>query len=307
MALRGGKTLVANLLDLLSITPHPDLLGVRTNEQLVEDVITEILDPNGQVNQGLAGTCSPTSIQTLLITVNPAEYARLQVGLLSSTASAVLANGSTVTVPPTIFQAPLYLPHGGNTGFVARTDSELAFQAAILRYGQGTRFPALTGTPQANAKAFLAVINGGLNSQETKRALDGIFNVNFTTRYIPQSGLLADIAAQPGIRTNFLTDLPGRQQQMILAVYWGAPYGNPSPPGGGHAVMAVRRDQPSGRVFYKNPQYAGSAPVPGIAQGATGTNPPRRWEDPTQALESISEADLTTWIKGYWVPDTAII
>lgn len=307
VALRGGKTLVGNLLDLLTITPHPDLLGVRTSEQLVDDVITEILDPNGQLNQGMAGTCSPTSIQTLLITVNPAEYARLMTGLLSAQASAVLANGTTVMVPPTIFQAPLYLPHGGNQAFVARTDSELAFQAAILRFGQGTRFPALAGTPQANAQAFLAVINGGFTAAETKRALDGIFGVNFTTNYIPQTSLAADQTAQPGIRTGFLRDLPGRQQQMILSVYWGAPYATPSPPGGGHVVMAVRRDQAVGRVFYKNPQYAGSAPVPGIVQGANGTNPPRRWEDPTQALESITEGDLSTWIKGYWVPDTAII
>ena len=72
-------------------------------------------------------------------------------------------------------------------------------------------------------------------------------------------------------------------------------------------VLALRRDQGASRVFYKNPQYPGSHPPSWIIQGANGANPPRRWEDPTQALESIGETDLVTWIKGYWAPDTAII
>jgi hypothetical protein len=87
---------------------------------------------------------------------------------------------------------------------------------------------------------------------------------------------------------------------MILAVYWAAPYAN------GHAVMAVRDESSSSRVFFKNPQYPGSNPSPGIAQGGTGSNPPRQFEDPTQSLESITHSDLGTWVKGYWIPDTAI-
>jgi len=307
MALRGGKTLAELLADLLRITPHQDLLGVLSKEQLLDDVITEILDPNGQVNQGAAGTCSPTSIQTLLITVNPAEYARLQVGLLSSSGSVALANGDTVSVPPAIYQAARYASGISGQAFLVRTNSELAFQAAILKYGQGSRFPALTGTPQNVNAIFQATINGGFTVDETKHALDGIFNVNFTSHYIPSAAAQATIqAAQPGIKDGFLTDLPGRQQQMILSVFWGAPYGAP-PNGGGHVVLALRRDQGASRVFYKNPQYPGSHPPSWIIQGANGANPPRRWEDPTQALESIGETDLVTWIKGYWAPDTAII
>src|SRR4029079_5289983 len=53
--LRGGQTLVQNLLALLDISPHPDLLTATSKEHLLDDVITEILDPNGQVNQGAAG------------------------------------------------------------------------------------------------------------------------------------------------------------------------------------------------------------------------------------------------------------
>jgi hypothetical protein len=68
--------------------------------------------------------------------------------------------------------------------------------------------------------------------------------------------------------------------------------------------MAVRRD--NGRLFHKNPQDAGSNPQPGIVSGGLRTNPPRRFEDPTQSLESISEADLAT-CKGYWIPGSVIL
>jgi len=299
--LRGGKTLVENLLALLSIDPHPDLVGVISKEQLLDSVITEILDPNGQVNQGAAGTCSPTSLQTLLITINPAEYARLQVGWLSSAGRATLANGSVADVPTGILRIANYANVAGSP-FLVRTFSELAFQASILKFAQAGNFPALTGNPQSINQIFQATITGGLASNETKRALDALFNVNFSLHYINLPAASTDpgwLSAQRAIRDGFVQDLTGRQQQMILATFWGQPYQN------GHAVLAVRRD--GGRIIFKNPQYAGSHPFPGTTAGGLDTNPPRRYEDPSQSLESITEADLATWIKGYWVPDTALI
>lgn len=298
--LRGGKTLVENLLALLFISPHPDLVNVTTKEQLLDDVITEILDPNGQVNQGAAGTCSPTSLQTLVITINPSEYVRLQNGWLSSSGRATLPNGAAADVPASVLRIANYANVAGQP-FLMRTFSELAFQASILKYAQGASFPAFTGTAQNINQIFQATIAGGLTSDQTKRALDGIFNVNFTTHYISlpiNSGNAGWVATQRAIRDGVVSDLPARQQQMLMATFWSQPYQF------GHVVMAVRRD--SSRIFFKNPQYPGSNPGPGIAQGGNGTNPPRRYDDPTQSMESISESDLATWIKGYWVPDTVI-
>lgn len=301
--LRNGKTLVENLLSLLDIVPHPDLAKVTSKEQLLDHVITEILDPNGQINQGAAGTCSPTSLQTLLITINPAEYARLQNGLLSATGQATLSNNAVAEVPAGVLRAANQATVPGQP-FLTRTYSELVFQTSILKYAQGSNFPAFTGTPQNINQILQATITGGLASTETKRALEGIFNTNFTMRYIslPSQPTNAGwVAAQRAIRDGLVSDLPGRQQQMLMAMYWSQPYNF------GHMVMAVRREAGSGRIFFKNPQYPGSNPAPGIAQGGTANNPPRRYEDPTQALESVSEADLATWIKGYWIPERALI
>jgi hypothetical protein len=297
--LRGSRPLVENLLALLGVTPHPDIT-ITSQEQLLDDVITEILDPNGQVNQGDAGTCSPTSMQTLMIMVNPAEYARLQLGLLSTAGSAQLSNGSRVTIPPAILQLTRY-PLAPTDPFYVRTYSELAFQAAILKYAQGSRFPtydpsAPPNSPNSLKQVFQTTIKGGLGSNETKRGLDGLFNVNFTIHYVPFTSNTATQAAQPAILRSFLQNLPQAQQPLPLAMFWSQPYNF------GHAVLAIRRD--NARVFFKNPQYAGSQAR--AAAGSTANNPPRRYEDPSGTLESVSESDLQTWIKGYWVPDHAI-
>ncbi len=300
---RNNKTLVENLLSLLDITPHPDLLKVISKEQLLDHVIVEILDPNGQVNQGAAGTCSPTSLQTLLITINPSEYARLQNGLLSASGSATLGNNDVMDVPVGILQASHYASVAGQP-FLMRTYSELAFQTALLKYAKGSNFPAFTGTPQNINQIFQATISGGLQSSETERALEGIFDTRFTTHYITfpsQSTNPSWLAAQRTIGDGLISSLPANQQQLLMAMYWSQPYNY------GHVVMAVRHEASSGRVFFKNPQYPGSNPPAGIAQGGTANNPPRRYDDPSQSIESLSDADLSTWIKGYWVPERSLI
>lgn len=299
--LRGGKTLAQNLVDLSLITPHPHLVNVFAKEHLLDDVIREVLDPNGQVNQGAAGTCSPTSLQTLLITVNPSEYTRLQTGWLSASGQATLANGGTTSVPADILLIAGAASKAG-AAFLMRTYSELVFQSAILKYAIGAAFPTFTGTAQNILTVFNATINNGLASDQTKRALDGIFNVNFTTHYIalPSDPTNAAwVTAQTVIRDGLVHDLPGGQQHMLFAMFWSKPYDF------GHVVMGVRHD--GGSIFFKNPQYPGSHPTPGIVKGGNGTNPPRRYEDPSESLESIRDADLATWMKGYWVPDKAIL
>jgi hypothetical protein len=215
-----------------------------------------------------------------MITINPAEYARLQLGWLSSAGRATLANGSVADVPVGILKIANYANVAGRP-FLVRTFSELAFQAAMLKYAQAGRFPAFTGTPQNINDIFQATINTGLASDETKRALDALFNVNFTTRYVslPSNPTNAAwVGAQRAIRDGLVQDLPLRQQQMVFAMYWSQPYDS------GHVVMGVRRD--GGRIFFKNPQYPGSHPSGGIARGANSPSPPpRRYEDPSQSLE----------------------
>lgn len=314
VAYKGGKNLVQNLLDLIVSTPHPDL-GARTREQIVDDVITEILDPNGQVNQGMAGTCVPTSIQAFLINVNPAEYARLQVGWLGRTGSAELADGSTATVPVGVLQIARYSqPISGwtpsNAGFLARTYSEMAFQGAILRFAKGSAFPSSNGTEAQIQNVFKYTFENGLSMAERKKAVDALFGVTFrnSAEAMPPSTSVAFAVTQTAIATAFVADLTAHPRQLLLATYWGPPPRLPLPAGssfGGHVVVPIRVD--GGRVYFKNPQYAGSNPPSGVVAGGNDTNPPRRYEDPGASLESIAVADLAHWIKSYSVSDTALI
>jgi hypothetical protein len=304
-----GRTLAQELLRLSAITPHPDLLGVTTTEQLLDDVITEILDPNGQVNQGAAGQCVPTSIQTMLITVNPAEYARLQVGLLSKDGRTTAAGGQTLDVPAAVFQAARYITNVGGNAFLVRTNSELGFQCAVLKYAQGSRFPALTGTPDNLNQIFQQTITAGLFSAETERALEALFDVGFTVHEVPwpaQPSSATWTVRQAAVRLEFLRQLQGSQPHLLW-MYWSAAYASPSPPGGLHSVLGIRRDNGGARVFFKNPHYPGSSPIPGMANGGSAPNPPRRYEDVTQSLESIAESDLSRWITACFVPDRALI
>lgn len=307
MALKGGKTLLSLLLDLLTVHIHPDLV-VMTREELVADVLHEVLDPNGRVNQGAAGTCVPTSIQTMMITVNPAEYVRLQLGWLSSEAKAELANGSIVALPRGILQIARYAQPGapGGTGFYARNYAELAFQGAAIKFAHAGSFPADTGDETSAKAMFTYVHKNGLLPDQTKRLLEALFAVTFTGSAVAPTNSSTTASIQSTIADGLFAALPAKQQQVLVATYWGVPPWGPPPTGqsyGAHAVLALRHE--GGRLFFKNPQYAGS--LPSGTDGGTASNPPRRYENVASTLESIADADLRKWIFWYFTPDTAII
>lgn len=308
-ALKGGKTLLALLLDLFTIHVHPDLV-IMSRDELVADVLHEVLDPNGRVNQGHAGTCAPTSMQAMLITVNPAEYVRLQTGWLSSAAKAELANGGVAVVPRGVLQIKRYTRTGAppSTGNYARNYSELAFQSACLKFAYGSSFPADTGNEASAQEIFNFVHEKGLRPEQSKKLLEALFGVNFTMSDIAPLNAADTATRQETIADGLFSVLPAKQHQVMVATFWGASPRGPETPDkkhGGHAVLALRHE--SGRLFYKNPQYAGTAPFSTMVDGGNDTGPPRRYENVRSTLESIADADLRQWIRWFATPDTAII
>jgi hypothetical protein len=304
--LRGGRSLLQNLLDLLEITAHPDLIAVVAQEQLLDDVITEILDPNGQLDHGRNGTSSPTSLHDVLLELNAAEYARLQVGLLSTSATATLAGGDQFAVPTGVFPAGRAATASASDVFLVRTNAELAFQAAALAYGAAGRFPALTGDPDADNAAFQSAVFAGLSGTEAAKVLSGVFGVGFSAHQVPwppQPDSADWSSQQAGLCAQFLAELAAKPGQLIAHLFWGqAPAADAEAT---HAVLAEHRA--GGRVTFRNPQYPGSAAPSFAVAGGTSSLPPRWYEDPLRALESIAESDLTGWIVGYLAPETALI
>ena len=290
--IREDIMLIDHLLELVSIVPHPDMTGVRVAEQLVDDVLQEILDPNGQLNQGRAQTCAPAGIQTMLINANAAEYARLQRGLLSATGQATLANGDVVSPPVGIFRAANYAGDQ-SSAFYVRTNAELAFQAMLLKYARGSDFPrfdadAPPDSPRGINTVFQATIARGLTFDEIKTALDGLFNASFTKRI--------EAAPSDALRNQFVNDMQSSSDPLLTVLHWRHPPSHADT--GLHAVLSTRHE--ANRTFFKNPQYAGSRPPSGYQPNGSAANPPRRTDDPSQTLESMGDDDMSDWVRGYY-------
>ena len=290
--IRSNIMLVDHLLELVDIDPHPDIDGVRVAEHLVDDVLREILDPNGQVNQGRAATCAPTGIQALLINENAAEYVRLMRGLLSIGQQATLANNDVINPPVAIFRAARY---SGNQSrpFYIRTNAELAFQATMLKYARGGSFPsydpdAPPDSPRGINTVFQATIGRGLSFDQIKTALDGLFNRSFEKHIVD--------APTAAMRNQFVNAMQASSDPLLTIMHWRKPHTDDDT--ALHAVMALRHE--ANRTFFKNPQYSGSRPPSGAVSNGAAENPPRRTDDPSQALESMGDDDLTNWVRGYY-------
>lgn len=293
--LKDHELLVDHLLALLQIDPHPDIAGVTAAEQLVDDALTEIMDPNGQTNQGTASTCGPTSVQTLLINTNASEYVRLLRGLLGREAKATLANGDLIEVPPGVYQVARYAGTASLPFFV-RTNAELGFQSAVLRYARGSAWPeydpsAPPDAPNGVNTVFQETMRRGVTAAQLQRALSGLLGRAHSTQQAPQP--------TDALRNDFVQRIQQARDPMLLVVHWGAPPSDAAHTGL-HAVVALRGE--SGRVFFKNPQYAGSSPPAGAAPDGGAAAPPRRYEDPAQALESMGDNDLGDWIRWFHHP-----
>ena len=73
-------------------------------------------------------------------------------------------------------------------------------------------------------------------------------------------------------------------ETTYLRMHWG------EDKSGGHAVVGVKVENE--RVYFRNP-WGGSG-----ADGDLKSNPPRRIEDSTTGLESMTVADFKKWVRG---------
>ena len=301
-----GSTVLANLLALLDITPHPELLGVSAKEHIVDDVATELLDPNGQPCRGTAGSCTPTPMADLMVFARPAEYARLQVGLLSCAGTATLSNGEALVVPAATFAAGRAASSGGGAAFTVRTNAELVFQAAVLAYGLGAPAAAPPADDRAANAAFQAAVATGLTAVQAARALTALFATTFAIHqaaWPPQPGDQAWLDMQSALFAGLVGELSNKAGQVILSTFWDQLPAGPSDVT--RTLVAGAHDTAS--VTVTATDYAAGSPPPYAVATGTASLPPRRYVDPAHRLESIADADLAAWIFGYLTPASPII
>jgi hypothetical protein len=305
-SLQEDKTLVQALLDLLQIAPEPTLTTVIAKEQLLDDVITEVLDPNGQVGLEPGGTYTATVLQRLLIDLAPAEYVRLLRGLLAAAPQTTAADGTQFRIPAGIFAAARLAGTLGQNVYFLRTNAELAFTAATLAAGQGDGFPQLPSDPAAANDLWQQAVATGLTADQAARILGALFAIPFTPHQLAWPPKPADdqwVATQRNLRDAAIAEIATKPGQLIASLFWGQ-----QPSGNGdlvHSVVLI--DHRDSTTTVENPQYAGSTPPSWAVAGGTSTTPERVYRDPTHTLETIADDDLASWIAGYLTPSAPLV
>jgi hypothetical protein len=258
--------------------------------EVIYEVMQELVDPPGQVNQGAAGTCAATSIQTYTIIRNPAEYARWCRYILDKNSNhrVRLANGDWMQANPEAFDTATWqntspTASGNFLLAIGRTYSERGIQAAVMDYANFR----LSYNPETDRfQNWLGqAIGSGLWFFEISRALEAIFNQSWVGEF---GGGGDGHTNNPQAANDLVTYFNQGGLPCVIGMSWGT---------GAHAVLGLRVE--NDRIIFKNPQYRGSLPLTGYADGANLNNPTRRIHDVSRSEESMSLNDLRAVIWGF--------
>jgi hypothetical protein len=257
--------------------------------EVIFEVMQELVDPPGQINQGAAGTCMATSVQTYTVIRNPAEYARWCRYILDKNSNhrVRLANGDWMRSNPEAFDTATWqsTAAGSSGNFlqaIGRTYSERGIQAAVMDYANFRE----TYNPETDQfRNWLGqVSNAGLWEFELSRALEAIFDQPWVCEF--SGGNVDNI--NPNAANTLMDYFRQGGLPCVVTMTWGT---------GSHAVLGMRVE--NDRLIFKNPQYRGSLPFTGYADGVNLNNPTRRIHDVSRAEESMSLADLRAVIFGF--------
>jgi len=128
-----------------------------SKQEVMEDLLTELANPDQNINQSGKGTCTCTSMSFGLAKNKPAEYARLMTDLLT-TGKAKLANGDTINPPGDGFT------FDGTT----RSAGERLLQSALMNYATDGTY--MNGPDLSIKNNF----QGGLYADQELKVLKGI-------------------------------------------------------------------------------------------------------------------------------------
>jgi hypothetical protein len=268
----------------------------------------EIQNPAGTINQHNRGTCAATTVQYNVAIDMFAEYARIAAGLASPSGSVQLANGETMNrVPDSLAQDDS-----------VRSPSERLIQSAFMDFANGTltyRNNAggsgqATETTNGRDGSFTedGTREAGLVAGESRRLLSAVTgrewqsNTTYASHRLERdaSGFrramtgIYDLLPSAGpidFRDPFVTVALRHQADPNARTPVGMDWG-----GGGHAVTVERIAD--GRVYFRNPWGA----QPEIAAGTMLNDPPRRMEDPSRGVASMTIEDFRARVRSAIVP-----
>jgi hypothetical protein len=290
---RNEATLVEHLIALWDV--QLDRRIPLALSDVIFEVISELIDPPGQLNQGAAGTCAATTIQAYTAVRNPAEYARWCRYLLDrrQNHSVQLANGDRMRANAESFDVATWRyvrsqatnpgPEAAWQMFFGRTYSERAVQAAVMDFAN---FRHRYDPERDNFRTWLGqTVASGLWEFEMSRAIEAIFNQPWRFDF---GGGSVSSAPNAQAAANLISHFENGGLPVLVAMRWGT---------GGHAVLGLRVE--NNRVIFRNPQYRGSYPPQGLADGAAQANPTRTIHNIARAEESMDLAGLQAALRGY--------
>lgn len=246
-----GRTLLQNLTSLSTQEMGPNL----DRQKIFDELCKQINDP-GQINQGVGkGTCAPTTIQHLQATRDPAEYARIMVGLTSESGEVRMRNGE-------ILKRDLGSVASDGSG---RDTISRLYQAALMEYANGEN--EYDNRTDEHTRPDDSTYSG-LYAEESERALDALFGDQYDRTMVNNRTAEGRGQAEAAIRKAL-----DAGQQVPVGISWGD---------GGHALLVIGMTEST--VILRNPWG-------GNDRGGDGSNgaPPREALDDGGTIEMSKE------------------
>ncbi|MCA2979428.1 MAG: hypothetical protein INH37_14210 [Myxococcaceae bacterium] len=164
-----GHTLLSNLAALASQPLHASLAGHTSTEELLEGVLTDVMNPN-RIEQGTAATCTVASMQFELVADEPAEYARLMAGLAGASGVVKMRGGGDLRLGP---------GDADPRGRSGRSASQALFQSAAMEYANG-RFANYDPVLGVTVDARRGQERLGLKPADQQALLEKLFGVKYS-------------------------------------------------------------------------------------------------------------------------------
>jgi hypothetical protein len=271
--LRNGGNL---LLQLNRMATEPLAPGLNRTS-LLSGMVTQAQDP-GTISQGSRGTCTVTTVEYMLATKSPAEYARVMTDLATGDGSVTLADGTQAH----------RVPDSTATDDSGRSDVSRLFEAAMMQVGTGLlTYSDKTDKTGVGPYTFLP---GGLGNRQVTRVANAVLDGHY--RSDDAVPLIGEIPYTSVGGKRLMRDLEAalaKGERVPVGLDWrGEGEWKPA----GHEVLALKVQD--GRVYFRNPWGAYSAP--GTEEG--GKDSPRRRIEADGGIESMTIDEMQRRIKG---------
>ena len=268
----------STLLAQLSLLTRTPLATGLDRHRLMNDLIRQLADP-GLIHQGNRGTCTVTTLEYRLALVDPAEYARLIVGLASPEGKVRMASGKQLER----VEDSLTMDDSG------RSDVSRLFEAALMDMGNG--IADYRNRPDRHGLGKWTPFPTGLMSFQVARTATALTGRRHeAVEVVPIIGRLPLVDWGVSSLMRKLMHTLETQGPAPTMLDW---RGEGDKTHAEHMVLVLRIE--GDRVVYRNPW--GNTGVPGTA--LSGDSSPERRLEASGGIESMSLSEFRKRLQGF--------